>query len=97
MNGESLLLKCKVGGYPTPKITWYKDGNPVKNEVPFEISTRGGETSLKIPDSVEEDGGVYSCFAINPSGQDSTSCNVTIAGWFLLGIKFLLFGWNSNS
>lgn len=75
-------MKCKVGGYPPPKTTWYKDGTPLRNEPPYEITTRNGEAVLKVPQAEEEDGGVYSCLATNPSGQDSTSSNVTVAGWF---------------
>lgn len=79
-HGEPLHLKCKVGGYPLPKTTWYIDGTPLKNVPPYEITTRGGETSLKVPQTEEGDGGVYSCLATNPSGQDSTSSNVTVEG-----------------
>lgn len=78
--GQPLILKCKVGGYPPPKTLWYKDGNPLKNEPPYEITSKGGEAMLQIPETMEEDGGVYSCLATNPSGQDATSCNVTVAG-----------------
>ncbi|PIK60935.1 putative muscle M-line assembly protein unc-89 [Apostichopus japonicus] len=81
-DGGPLVLKCKVGGYPPPKTTWYKDGTPSKNEPPFEITSRGGEASLRIPEAMEDDGGVYSCLATNPSGQDSTSSNVTVAGGY---------------
>lgn len=80
-DGEPMVLKCKVGGYPPPKTLWYKDGIQIKNELPYEISTRGGEQTLKISQAEEDDGGVYSCLATNPSGQDSTSTNVTVAGW----------------
>lgn len=79
-NGEPLQLKCKVGGYPPPKMTWYKDGVPLKNEQPYEISSRGGESVMKIPVCEEEDGGEYTCLATNPTGQDTTRSNVTIAG-----------------
>lgn len=83
-NGEPLLLKCKASGYPPPKVTWYKDGTPLQSAAPYEISSsRSGETSLHIPETDEVDGGVYSCLASNPSGQDSTSCNVSVAGWFI--------------
>lgn len=83
-NGDPLHLKCKVGGYPLPKTTWYIDGNPLKNIPPYEIASRGGESSLRIPQTEENDGGVYSCLATNPSGQDTTSSNVTVEGRHIL-------------
>lgn len=79
-SGEPLALKCKVGGYPPPKITWFKDGAPLKNELPYEISNRGGESLLTIPQTEEEDGGVYTCQASNPSGQETSSSNVSVSG-----------------
>lgn len=92
-NGEALILKCKVTGYPHPKCTWYKDGTPLKkNGQSYEIGGRNGNMHLKIPEAFEDDGGVYSCLASNPSGQDSTSCNVSVSGSlsFLLPTKYLL-------
>lgn len=83
-NGDPLHLKCKVGGYPLPKTTWYIDGTPLKNIPPYEIASRGGESSLRIPQTEENDGGVYSCLATNPSGQDTTSSNVTVEGRHIL-------------
>lgn len=81
-DGEPLVLKCKVEGYPPPKVTWYKDGVQLKNEPHCEITSRNGDNQLKVPDAQEDDGGVYSCLITNPTGQDSTSCNVAVAGLF---------------
>lgn len=75
-----MILKCKVTGYPHPKCAWYKDGTPLKNGQPCEIGGRNGSMYLKVPEAYEDDGGVYSCLASNPSGQDSTSCNVSVSG-----------------
>lgn len=63
-------------------MTWYKDGVPLKNEEPYQITTKDGTSTLMVPQAQEDDGGVYSCVAANPSGQDTTSCNVSVAGWF---------------
>lgn len=78
--GEPIVLKCKVGGYPLPKLSWFKDSEQVPSEPPYEIESRDGEGTLRIPESAEDDGGVYSCLAVNPSGQDSTTCSVFVTG-----------------
>lgn len=76
------MLRCKVGGYPPPKVIWYKDGTQLINEAPYELFSDGGEQSLFFPQTEEEDGGVFSCLVTNPTGQDASSCNVTVAGWW---------------
>ena len=82
-HGEPLNLNCGVEGYPPPKVTWYKDGIPLKDKPECTATYQNGEASLDIPQCGEDDGGVYSCVASNPSGKDSTSCNVLVSGWFL--------------
>lgn len=80
-NGEPIILKCKVGGYPPPSLSWYKDGVPLKNNPEVEITTKGGESTLRVPDATEANSGAYSCLASNPTGQESQSCNVLVSGW----------------
>lgn len=80
-HGDPLILKCLVEGHPKPNINWFKDGIPLKNDPRYRIDFKDGEASLRIPESFQDDGGVYSCLATNPSGQDSTTSNVTVGGW----------------
>lgn len=90
-NGDNLDLSAKVSGYPPPRITWYKDGTPLKSGPDFQLANKSGAVSLHLPKSEQDDGGVYACLATNPSGQDSTSANVTISGAIcLLKIKINL-------
>lgn len=90
-HGDPLLLKCLVEGQPKPNINWFKDGIPLKNDPRYHIDFKDGEASLRVPESVQDDGGVYSCLATNPSGQDSTTSNVTVGGWCSM-IRLLLSG-----
>lgn len=80
--GDPLNLACKVHGYPPPTVIWYKDGLALENETPYEIACIRGTATLHIPETIAEDGGVYSCQASNPLGQDSTTSNVSVAGVF---------------
>lgn len=85
-HGKPLFLKCKVDGYPPPKVAWYKDGAPIGPGSPILTFVRDGEVSLEIPQADEKDSGVYSCLATNPVGQDSTSCNVSVSGVYYTGV-----------
>lgn len=79
-HGETLNLSAKVTGYPPPRITWYKDGTPLKSGPDYKLTDKNGAVSLQLTKCYQDDGGVYACLATNPSGQDSTSSNVTVSG-----------------
>lgn len=77
---EPLSLSCKVTAHPPPQITWYRNGTPIRNEPKAQVGYRDGEATLKIPRCTKADAGMYSCLATNPHGNESSSCNVNIAG-----------------
>lgn len=68
----------------------------LKNEPSNEISFRNGEGCLRVPQTREDDGGVYSCVASNPSGQDTTNCNVSCAGTYHISSECCLSGTPSD-
>ncbi|GFU63521.1 hemicentin-2 [Trichonephila clavipes] len=62
--GSVLYLECPADGFPTPSISWLKDGSDViKNK---DVHFR--EWSLKIENVVERDEGVYTCVISNSEG-----------------------------
>lgn len=90
--GEPVDLTCKVNAYPPPQITWLKDNAPLRNEPPYEISYKDNEAKLRIPECDAEDEGRYSCRASNAMGQDTTTCQLSVAGESnLLSASHLLF------
>lgn len=78
--GEPLILACTVHGYPKPSVTWFKDGVGLENEAPYEITFMHGEATLQVPETIDEDVGIYSCVATNSSGEVSSTCFVSLAG-----------------
>ncbi|XP_053666292.1 roundabout homolog 1 [Anopheles marshallii] len=73
-------LNCKAEGIPTPTITWFKDGEPIKVEPGSHkiLLPAGGLFFLKVVHSRREtDAGVYWCEATNELGV-ARSHNATL-------------------
>lgn len=65
VEGTSASLSCRAVGYPTPAMTWFKDGTRLPSEERHVILTTG---SLRILQVQARDEGVYTCQAINVIG-----------------------------
>lgn len=67
----------QVGGFPKPRVTWYKDGEPLAliNGKHVIACTETGRCTLTIADAAEEDAGRYACEAINDQGR---ACTLTV-------------------
>ncbi|XP_070202872.1 neural cell adhesion molecule 1-like [Littorina saxatilis] len=70
--GETLTIECRVLGYPKPRVTWYKDGEPIVggDEARYKLQTANTyngeqmENARLQRDSVDlDDGGKYACVA----------------------------------
>ncbi|CAJ0587388.1 unnamed protein product, partial [Mesorhabditis spiculigera] len=72
-------LICNLGGNPTPKVEWLKDGRAVDADR-VQLTYRSGVASLEIFNARMEDSGTYTCVATNELGEDSTECLVTVQG-----------------
>lgn len=81
--GNTLSLRCKAGGYPTPNITWYKNGK-IPNRPLGEI--RYNPWSLTLEDLVTTDSGEYRCDVCNFLGCINFTFSVEVVGKFTLGI-----------
>ncbi|VVC32965.1 Hypothetical protein CINCED_3A023493 [Cinara cedri] len=72
---HSATLQCHVRGDPKPRVTWFKDGEPL-TEGRYEIGyTEMGRCTLTITDAVDADSGRYSCEAVNDHGR---VCTLTV-------------------
>lgn len=74
--GESVVLSTQIVGNPTPKITWTKDGKPVKENT--KIDKNIYTLTLIAPKSTEK--GQYTVKAVNPIGEAETTAVLTIEG-----------------
>ncbi|KAG1659147.1 Lachesin [Nymphon striatum] len=61
---QSIQLKCKATGYPTPIISWLReDAKPIKVHNKEQMTVEG--SYLKIPHALRENSGAYLCLASN--------------------------------
>ncbi|XP_065123754.1 myosin-binding protein C, cardiac-type [Paramisgurnus dabryanus] len=76
--GYNVTLSCSVRGIPKPKITWYKNKIDLTNEAKYRMFTNQGVLTLEIRKPCPFDGGVYTCKAINDSGEDVVECKLEV-------------------
>lgn len=83
MDGEPLLLTCKVVGKPTPRVAWYHNEEKVVETKETHISQdASGKCVLEITEVFPENQGVYKCVATNKIGETLTKTTVNIQGTF---------------
>ncbi|XP_053542916.1 hemicentin-1 isoform X1 [Ictalurus punctatus] len=71
----SVTLRCETEGYPTPSVSWFKDGKPLLDSVRRRVLSSG---SLHIVFAQPGDTGVYTCTAANVAGSLSLEMTVTV-------------------
>lgn len=76
--GGNIKLKCKVSGMPTPKVTWMKNGHPVRSDIRLSIKTKKRRSILRLSDANSRDSGKYTCSARNVLGEHSQTSSINI-------------------
>uniref|UniRef100_A0A8C0ZAI1 Myosin light chain kinase, smooth muscle n=1 Tax=Cyanistes caeruleus TaxID=156563 RepID=A0A8C0ZAI1_CYACU len=76
--GQEIKFKSKVSGKPKPDVEWFKEGRPIKAGEDVQIYEEDGIHCLWIKKAYLRDSGSYSCTAVNPEGQTSTSWLLTV-------------------
>ena len=74
--GESVVLNTQIVGNPTPKITWYKNGKPIKSNTKSDKDTH----TLTIIAPTKENSGEYTVKAVNTIGSIETVASLTVEG-----------------
>ncbi len=72
--GDNLILSCDYDAVPTPDVTWLFD------EQELQATSAANRSELLLTAVAVEDGGVYTCMAVNLLGQDSVTITVVIQG-----------------
>lgn len=82
--GETVVLSTQIVGNPSPKITWYKDGKPIKD---IQSRQDGHVNTLNLIQPQLIDSGEYSVIAINDVGKAETRAILTVES--KINIKYL--------
>ncbi|KAK6480953.1 hemicentin-1-like [Huso huso] len=76
LEGHMVSLMCDVQAYPSPEITWSREGRPLVFSTGMHILP-GGQM-LQISRARLSDAGRYECTAINPAGQDQKHIELSV-------------------
>lgn len=88
--GDELNLILPVRAYPSPKVTWYKDDELLRDSVKIKLKSREDSQHLFIPFSELQHSGTYKCTVKNPLGTLVKSFDVKIEGnhsYLILSIR----------
>ncbi|XP_030642366.1 myosin light chain kinase, smooth muscle [Chanos chanos] len=79
--GGTAHLSGKVRGYPDPQICWYRNGKVVVLGGRFTVEQGScGTFSLTVQGVQGEDGGFYTCEAINDAGSQQVTMEIIVKG-----------------
>ena len=71
-----LLLTCNATGYPTPSISWTKDGSVINASGDPRIGIAEQNTKLRIINASRVDDGLYRCVASNSLGNATSNAAI---------------------
>ncbi|AWP12286.1 putative vascular endothelial growth factor receptor 3 [Scophthalmus maximus] len=75
---ESLRMECDVEGRPVPRLSWFKDNQPLHQMSGIQL--QDSNRTLSIQRVREEDAGLYTCTACNQRGCVNSSAAVKVIG-----------------
>ena len=79
--GNPVKLLCCLSGKPSPKVYWFKSGNPISEIDPhYNLEYSCGVCTLEIKSCYLSDAGNFKCRAENALGFDETLCSVNVEG-----------------
>ncbi|XP_012784766.2 hemicentin-2 [Ochotona princeps] len=68
--GVEVKISCSASGYPTPHISWSREGHVLQEDNRIQVDAQG---TLVIQGLAPEDAGNYSCQATNEAGTDEAT------------------------
>ncbi|XP_034642446.1 myosin light chain kinase, smooth muscle [Trachemys scripta elegans] len=78
VDGEKLVLQCRISSDPPAAVTWTLDGKAIKSSKFIVLSQEGSLCSLTIGKAFPEDVGQYKCIAENAAGRAECACKVLV-------------------
>ncbi|KAM6167931.1 nexilin isoform 2-T2 [Erethizon dorsatum] len=78
VDSEPVRFTVKVTGDPKPEITWWFEGEILRDGEDCQYIERGDTYCLYFPETFPEDGGEYMCKAVNNKGSAASTCILTI-------------------
>ncbi|KAE9417221.1 hypothetical protein Angca_004187, partial [Angiostrongylus cantonensis] len=76
--GSRFEFVARIEGEPEPKITWFKDGIDVKNNIDYRQDFVNGVASLVIEETFIEDTATYTVRAENAGGMVESSAKLVV-------------------
>lgn len=99
VEGQPVCFETTVTGFPQPEVTWFLDGEPIKESPVYHIvADATGLCILELHESFPEDEGEYECRASNKFGTASTKADLYIQGQennFFRIFLFFFFNWKT--
>ncbi|XP_072173224.1 inactive tyrosine-protein kinase transmembrane receptor ROR1-like [Diadema setosum] len=80
MPGETVVLNCRIRGFPKPTYWWYWNGAIIRDDIGRNVvrESNGGST-LTIKNVGTLDTGTYKCIANNRNGSKSVTGSITLS------------------
>lgn len=75
---ESLRMECNAEGRPLPRLSWFKDNQPLHQMSGIQL--QDSNRTLSIQRVREEDAGIYTCTACNQRGCVHSTAAVRVVG-----------------
>ncbi|ELV11507.1 Hemicentin-1 [Tupaia chinensis] len=69
VKGSPTSMTCMTDGTPTPRVSWLRDGQPLRLDAHLTVGTQG--MVLRLTKAETEDSGSYTCIASNEAGEVS--------------------------
>uniref|UniRef100_A0A4W2EW34 non-specific serine/threonine protein kinase n=2 Tax=Bos indicus x Bos taurus TaxID=30522 RepID=A0A4W2EW34_BOBOX len=73
-------FQLKVKGYPTPRLYWFKDGQPLTASAHIRMADRKMLHTLEVVSVTSEDAGQYSAYISNTVGAAYSSARLLVRG-----------------
>merc|ERR1712106_844120 len=76
--GQRAKFEAGFAGNPKPEVTWYFQGQVLKNSKNVQIKVRDDSSTLTLIDCGFDNAGYYECKAVNELGSDKTRASLTV-------------------